>query len=561
MANQMIALQARAPQTDFLGNAIQRNAQMMNMMSQQRAAERQAAQAQQTMDIARAKEERDAALAKPQLAEAEQKATTAQVKAVSDFLDFSIEGMKLARNAEDAMKIGNWLKSQFNDPVLRQAVDQTLSSLPEDPNAFEDWRKQTLFQSMDAKDQLDQQIATMNTGRETFQTAAPKYAGAPGGMTAKEIPGTRTQAAEDITYVRGPSGEIIPMPKTVPGTGGLVGGERGGGGGSPVKIALQTNPGALKDSPFTRSQPGYAGSSGGFATFTSPEAGVRAQENLLRSAYVNKGFNTIDKIVNRYAPPGPENSAASVSNYKKYVAQRTGLDINSPITDAQVPAVAAAMREFETGQRPGGGRGAAGGIQMGQVLPGTDLEIREKESKARSAAGAAGTRYDRMIKAAEDLLNSPQLDTIIGNVQGNIPETALSLSSQGAANALALYNTLVVRGGFNELQSLRDASITGGALGQVTDRENVMLQQAAATLSRTQDEATFRQRLREYVNELRASKQRVEQAWERDFGRPFSAGSRPLVGGGGAAPAQRSAPAQTGGAKRLRFNPATGGFE
>lgn len=60
MANQAIALQARAPQTDFMGRAIQQNAQMMNMMSQQRAAERQAAQAAQEMEFARAKEQREA---------------------------------------------------------------------------------------------------------------------------------------------------------------------------------------------------------------------------------------------------------------------------------------------------------------------------------------------------------------------------------------------------------------------------------------------------------------------------------------------------------------------
>lgn len=522
MANQMIALGAKAPQSNPLSSSIAQNAQMINMMRQQDAAERQAAVAAQQMEIDRAKEERAAALAKPQIAEAEQKAVSAQIKAVGDFLDFSIEGMKLARNVDDAVKIGDWLKTQFRDPQLQAAVDQTLSSLPQDPNAFESWRQQTLYQSMDAKDQLEQHIATQNTGRETFQTASPKFAGAPQGMVAKEIPGTRVQAAEDITYVRGPNGETIPLPKTVPGTGGLVGGERGGGG-TAAAAALKTNPGALKDSPFTRSQPGYAGASGGFATFDTPEAGVRAQENLLRTAYVGKGFNTINKIVNRYAPQGAENSAASVSNYKKYIADRTGLDINAPISAGQVPAVAAAMREFETGDRPGGK--SAGGLQMGTPIAGTDVKARQIESKARSAAGAAGTRYDRMIKSAEQLLKSPRLDTIIGNIQGNIPETALSVSSQGAANALALYNTLLVRGGFAELQNLRDASITGGALGQISDRENVMLQQAAATLARTQDEATFRQRLREYINELRASKQRVQDAWERDFGKPFNAGA------------------------------------
>ena len=32
MANQMIALQARAPQTNVLGSAVQQNAQMINML-------------------------------------------------------------------------------------------------------------------------------------------------------------------------------------------------------------------------------------------------------------------------------------------------------------------------------------------------------------------------------------------------------------------------------------------------------------------------------------------------------------------------------------------------
>jgi hypothetical protein len=58
MANQAIALQARAPQGNFLAPAIQQGAQMINMMSQQRAAERQAAQTAQQLEIQRAAESR-----------------------------------------------------------------------------------------------------------------------------------------------------------------------------------------------------------------------------------------------------------------------------------------------------------------------------------------------------------------------------------------------------------------------------------------------------------------------------------------------------------------------
>lgn len=68
MANQQIALQARAPQVDVLGGAIQRNAQAINMMTQQRAAERQNALAAQEMQYKQAKETRDASAAEIDMA-------------------------------------------------------------------------------------------------------------------------------------------------------------------------------------------------------------------------------------------------------------------------------------------------------------------------------------------------------------------------------------------------------------------------------------------------------------------------------------------------------------
>ena len=59
MANQAIALQARAPQQgNFLAPAMQQAGQMINQMAQQKAAERQAATAQQALEVSRASEAR-----------------------------------------------------------------------------------------------------------------------------------------------------------------------------------------------------------------------------------------------------------------------------------------------------------------------------------------------------------------------------------------------------------------------------------------------------------------------------------------------------------------------
>ena len=58
MANNMIALQARAPQSSSLGKGVQRNVQMINMMRQQDVAERQAATAARSADLAASQEAR-----------------------------------------------------------------------------------------------------------------------------------------------------------------------------------------------------------------------------------------------------------------------------------------------------------------------------------------------------------------------------------------------------------------------------------------------------------------------------------------------------------------------
>ena len=72
MANQMIALQARSPQLPDPSRRTAQFVNMMNMARQQEAAERQAALAQQTMDINKAQEARAAELHGPALTKAQQ---------------------------------------------------------------------------------------------------------------------------------------------------------------------------------------------------------------------------------------------------------------------------------------------------------------------------------------------------------------------------------------------------------------------------------------------------------------------------------------------------------
>ncbi len=131
------------------------------------------------------------------------------------------------------------------------------------------------------------------------------------------------------------------------------------------------NQGNIKDGPFARSQPGYVGNDGkGMAVFKpGSSAGTDAQLKLLGGkAYSGR---SISGIIQKYAPLGPENSEASVRNYIGYVSSRAGIDPDKPVTPQQLATVAAAMREFETGNRGGGGFKPYGGSISGMSAGGT----------------------------------------------------------------------------------------------------------------------------------------------------------------------------------------------
>lgn len=108
------------------------------------------------------------------------------------------------------------------------------------------------------------------------------------------------------------------------------------------------NPGNIEDGAFARSMPGYTGSDGRFATFATLDDGGHAMQQLLGN-YGAKGLNTVQSIVNRWAPPG-ENDPSS---YAGTVAKHLGIGPHDPIdtTNPQVLAkLSSAMAQVENGR-------------------------------------------------------------------------------------------------------------------------------------------------------------------------------------------------------------------
>lgn len=139
------------------------------------------------------------------------------------------------------------------------------------------------------------------------------------------------------------------------------------GKGKLTRADRNNNPGNLEASPWTRRQPGYVGTDGRFAIFSTPEAGEAAHAALVAS-YGRRG-HTIGSMVARYAPGSDNNN---VGAYVASVSKATGLSPNARVTDSNARAIAAAMARHEgyhggVRRAMGGTGGARGGNTSVQV--------------------------------------------------------------------------------------------------------------------------------------------------------------------------------------------------
>lgn len=97
---------------------------------------------------------------------------------------------------------------------------------------------------------------------------------------------------------------------------------------------------------------------------------------------------------------------------------------------------------------------------------------------------------DHMLSVIDQALNHPGLDDAVGNIQGNMPDWMRGMTSEKAANFIAISNQLQGKTFLEAYQSLK-----GG--GQITEVEGKKAENAIARLTRTQSEDAYRQSLRD----------------------------------------------------------------
>lgn len=212
--------------------------------------------------------------------------------------------------------------------------------------------------------------------------------------------------------------------------------------GQGIRGIRNNNPGNLEASETFQWQ-GQSGNDGRFATFTSPEHGIRALGmNLL--SYHRRGLDTVSKIISRWAPPQDNNDTAA---YIQKVSQALGvtahtrLDVASP---SVLSALSKAIIHHENGVIPFSGQIISSGVfsALGmQELPNPGQPV-FKTAQAVAGQSHFALQTSRMDKKA--------LTALRRTLSQQVQAAKVMLGSDGVATNVPGKAELVAAWGYTE---------------------------------------------------------------------------------------------------------------
>lgn len=393
-------------------------------------------------------------------------------------------------NSPEAM--ADYLRGAYSTPggmLMAKLVplDKALANIPTDPKGFADYKRNfgltadKLFESADAqlRAKVDREghgvqmrgqdiVARTAANRLDFDTRKRNV-----------IPG------DNQYYTTGAFGDILPV------TGfGVV--------PQPAPAAAPVLPPAAANA-FVTARPTIN------SLVTQPNAAVQPNAVVQPGSPTRANAAAIQQQANIPRPPAKEPSG-TIAGYRK-------------TADGNLEYI------------PGGPADPAVQAQQATVkLDAKTLATREaaypKVTAALKAFDAKTTKFERDINELID--NKKGLDEITGFLAGR---TDLSAMSDAGRRALSLFNTITAKGGFSELQDVRNASPTGGALGNVSNQEGKQLIDSFGALSRTQSGDDLRKSLATAKSDLENLKTRMREAYDMTY--EYRAGRAPSGGGGG----------------------------
>jgi len=143
----------------------------------------------------------------------------------------------------------------------------------------------------------------------------------------------------------------------------------------------------------------------------------------------------------------------------------------------------------------------------------SQFELEKAYPVKKASVEATTGDIDAQIARAKALREHAGLGGITGGVFGRVGSV-----SAASTSAQADLNQLKAKAGFEALQSMRDRSPTGGALGNVSDTEGRRLEASAAALEQAQGTEDFQTKLDRYIEDLERSKKSLKNAFDSQYG-------------------------------------------
>lgn len=151
-----------------------------------------------------------------------------------------------------------------------------------------------------------------------------------------------------------------------------------------------------------------------------------------------------------------------------------------------------------------------------------DMQIAEQKEAMEKLKGMPKEEKRVLESAYEWKSTNDVLDEAIDMVSpysAGVGSLTAVIPATPARNLAAKLNTVKADSAFGALQKMRDNSKTGGALGQVSERELALLESSQAPLDQAQSPQQLIAALNDYKEKRTQALSRVADAFEQDYGR------------------------------------------
>ena len=174
----------------------------------------------------------------------------------------------------------------------------------------------------------------------------------------------------------------------------------------------------------------------------------------------------------------------------------------APAAPAAAPAAAGPAINPFAGVTPEQKAEATARVAKQKILPKVRQTVRALEDKTQIV--------DDAINEAIALADTTTTG-VVGSTLSNVPGTP-------AFKLKTILDTIRANVGFDALSEMRQNSPTGGALGNVSDMENRLLQATIAAMEQGLDSASLKANLEKVRNARNGTLKRVREAFDIDFG-------------------------------------------